>query len=245
MRYAILAAVLCVSPSLLSAQRVTDPSGHWEGAIQTPEMSLAIEVDLVKDSRQELAGTISVPAQNLRSLPLVIEPAEGGSVSFRFRGAPGQRHFLGTLSDDGTTITGEFLQAGHAMPFSLQRRGDARIEPRVKSPPISKELEGPWSATLEGTYANGIQRRLILTLSNQPDGTSTGSVIDPGDGLEIPIASITQEASSVTLDVRAVNGSYSGKVNADGTEIVGTLIQGTAVLPLTFRRTPATAEKTH
>jgi hypothetical protein len=240
-RTLLVVVVLLVSTSLLHSQDATDPSGHWEGAIQTPEISIAIEVDLARNSGQ-LAGTISVPPQNLRGLPLVIEPSEGRSVSFRFRGARGNRHFQGTLSDDGTTIAGDFIQSGHAMPFSLKRTGEARIEPLVKSPPIGKELEGPWSATLDGTYANGIQRRLILTLSNQPDGTSTGTVVTPGDGLEIPIASITQDASTVTLDLRAVSGSYSGTVNADGTELKGTFIQGTAVLPLTFRRT-ATVEK--
>jgi len=237
-RRTLVVVVLVASTSFLLAQNTTDPSGHWEGTIQTPEIALAIEVDLAKNSGQ-LGGTISVPPQNLRGLPLIIEPAEGRSVSFRFRGARGNRHFLGTLSDDGTAMTGEFIQGGSAMPFALKRTGDARIEAPVKSPPIGKELEGPWSATLEGTFPNGIQRRLLLTLSNQPDGTSTGTVINPGDGLEIPIASITQNASTVTLDLKAVSGSYSGTVNADGTELKGTFIQGTAVLPLTFRRTTA------
>ena len=54
------------------------------------------------------------------------------------------------------------------------------------------------------------------------------------------IASITQKDSTVTLDLKAVGGSYSGTVNADGSELKGTYIQGTTVLPLTFRRTPAT-----
>ncbi len=72
-----------------------------------------------------------------------------------------------------------------------------------------------------------------------PTAHRPAAVFNPGDGLEIPIASITQNASSVTLDLKAVGGSYSGKVNAEGTELVGTFIQGTAVLPLTFRRSPA------
>ena len=120
----------------------------------------------------------------------------------------------------------------------MTRTGRRTIEAPVRSAPIGKELEGPWSATLEGTYPNGIPRRIILTLSNQADGTSTGAVFNPADGLEIPVTSITQKASSVTLDLRAVNGSYSGTVNADGSELKGTFIQGTTVLPITFRRAP-------
>jgi hypothetical protein len=54
--------------------------------------------------------------------------------------------------------------------------------------------------------------------------------------LEIPITTITQQSSSVTLLLNVVGGSYSGALNRDGTELVGTLTQGTAVLPLTFRR---------
>ena len=63
------------------------------------------------------------------------------------------------------------------------------------------------------------------------------------EGLEIPIATITQKASSVTLDVKAVGGSYSGALNAERTELVGTLTQGPASLPLTLRRAAAVEGK--
>jgi hypothetical protein len=231
--------VILFSTATLGAQTKTDVSGHWEGGIHTPEMSISIQVDLTNNSAGQLAGTISVPPQNLKGLPLVIESAEGQTINFRFRGAPGNRLFQGVISDDGASIRGSFMQSGYTMPFTLSRTGAAQIDAPVRSAPISKALEGPWSATLEGTYQNGIQRKIILTLENRPDGTSTGQVFNPGDGLEIPIASITQNASSVTLDLRAVGGSYSGRVNTEGTEMVGTFIQGTTVLPLTFRRAPA------
>jgi hypothetical protein len=227
-------------PVGLLAQHRPDPSGHWEGTIRTPEMAIAIEVDFATNTG-ELVGTISVPPQNLKGFPLIIEVAEPRSLTFRFRGAPGNRLFQGTVSEDGQSIAGQFVQSGFTMPFDLTRKGEAQIEAPVKSAAIGKELEGPWSATLEGSYPNGIPRRIVLMLSNQPDGTSTGTVFNPGDGLEVPITSITQKASSITLDLRAVSGSYSGTVNADGTEMVGTFIQGTAVLPLTFKRSPARA----
>lgn len=238
MRRHVLALCLLLTAAL-QAQSGADPSGHWEGAILAPDRSISIEVDLARNSRSELAGTVSVPPQNLKGFPLIIEAAQGRSLSFRFRGAPGRRHFQGTLSEDGKSIAGNFTQSGFSMPFSLTRTGEARIDDPVKSPAIAKHLEGPWSATLGDTHQNGIPRRIILMLSNQPDGTSTGSLVHPGDGLEIPVTSITQEDSKITIDLRAVSGSFAGTVNAEGTEMVGTLIQGTAVLPLTFRRSPA------
>jgi hypothetical protein len=186
-------ALVLLSAVAAYAQGASDPSGHWEGGIDTPEGSIGVVVDLAKNQDGKLGGTIGVPPQNLKGFPLVIESAEGRAITFRFKGAPGNRVFQGVLADDGVSMSGDFIQSG-------------------------------------------FRRQVFLTLSNEPDGSSTGTVFNPGDGLEVPIASIKQDASSITLDLKAVGGSYSGKVNADGTEIVGTFIQGTAVLPLTFRR---------
>lgn len=236
----LVAILVLWSAASLSARQGADPSGHWEGAIKTPEMSIEIVVDLARTPGNELAGTISVPPQNLKGFPLVIDTHDGRSLRFRFRGAPGSRQFQGTLSEDGASIAGNFTQGGYTMPFVLSRKGAAMIEAPVKSAPVGKEFEGPWSATLDGASPDGSARRIVLTLSNQPDGTSTGTVFNAGEGLEIPIASITQKNSTVTLDLKAVGGSYSGTVNADGSELKGTYIQGTTVLPLTFRRASAT-----
>ncbi len=229
-------ALLLLSAVTAYAQGASDPSGHWEGGIDTPEGSISVVVDLAKNTSGQLAGTIGVPPQNLKGFPLVIESADSRAITFRFKGAPGNRVFQGVVAEDGASISGEFIQSGFTMRFALARKGAAQIDAPIRSAPIPKNLEGPWSATLEGTHQNGIKRSVILMLSNEPDGSSTGTVFNSGDGLEVPITSIRQDASTITLDLRAVGGSYAGKVNAEGTEIVGTFIQGTAVLPLTFRR---------
>ena len=75
------------------------------------------------------------------------------------------------MSEDGRSIAGKFAQAGYSMPFALTRTGDAKIEATPKSATIGKALEGTWSGTLD---VSGVQRQLVLTLANQPDGTSDG-----------------------------------------------------------------------
>lgn len=235
-------ALLLLSAVAAHAQGASDPSGHWEGGIDTPEGSIGVIVDLARNTDGQLAGTIGVPPQNLTGFPLVIESADGRAITFRFKGALGNRVFQGVVAEDGASMSGDFVQSGFTMRFALSRKGAAQIDAPIRSAPIAKELEGPWSATLEGTHQNGVKRSVILMLSNQPDGSSTGTVFNPGDGLEIPIASIRQDASTITLDLRSVGGSFSGRVNAEGTEIVGSLVQGTAVLPLTFRRSAASGD---
>jgi len=240
-RLALLAALLLVPAPSLLAQTAVDPSGHWEGAVQAPNMVVTIEVDLAKNGKGELAGTFGNPAQNLKGLPLSNFAADGRSLTFQVKGsAPGERVFKGALSADGKTISGDYAQGGFSMPFSLTRTGDARIEAAAGSAPIGKELEGAWHGTLD---VNGVQRRLVLTMANHPDGTATGNFVNVEEGLEIPITTITQTSSSVTLDVKTVGVAYTGALNPDGTELVGTLTQGSAVLPLTFRRTAATEGK--
>jgi hypothetical protein len=229
----IAALLLLPSPSLL-AQTAVDPSGHWEGAVQTPNMDVKIEMDLARNSKGELAGTFANPTQNVRGLLLSSVVVDGRSIGFQIKGsAAGERTFKGSLGADGASMSGEYTQGGFSMPFSMARTGEARIEPPASSAPIGKELEGTWKGTMD---VNGTQRRLVLTMSNQPDGTATGTFVNVDEGLEIPVAAITHKASSVTLDVKVVAGSYSGTLNPERMELVGTWTQGTVSLPLTFRR---------
>ena len=231
----ILVAALLVAATagFARAQATVDPSGHWEGTIQVPDMPVKVEIDLARNSHGELRGTFT-QTERLNGLPLTNLAIDNRSVTFQIKGsAAGERLFNGDVSEDGQSITGKFAQAGYSMPFALTRTGDAKMEAAPRSARIGKALEGSWNGTLE---VNGIQRQLVLTLANQPDGTSIGSFTNVDEGLEIPVTTIAQEASKVTLDIKAVAGSYVGVLNADGTEMTGTLTQGSATLPLTFRR---------
>ena len=229
----VAAMFVAATASLAHAQNPIDPSGHWEGTIQVPDMPVRSTIDLTRNSKGELAGTFT-QTQRLNGLPLTNLAIDNRSVTFQIKGGPaGERLFKGDVSEDGKSMTGKFAQAGYSMPFTLARTGDARIEAAPKSAPIGKALEGTWNGTLE---VNGVQRQLVLTLANQPDGTSVGSFTNVDEGLEIPVTTITQDASKVTLDIKAVAGGYTGVLNGEGTELTGTLKQGSMTLPLTFRK---------
>jgi hypothetical protein len=228
----LTALLLSRAPSLL-AQTAIDPSGHWQGTIQAPGMALEFEMDLAKYASGELAGTLSLPAQKIKGLPLVKVAVENGSVNFHARA---DQPFSAVLSAEGTSMSGNLQVSGATIPFTLTRAGEARIEAPAKSAPITRELEGTWNGTLE---AEGRQLRLVLTMSNQPDGTATGRMVNIDEGgLQVPV-SITQQASTVTLASTVVVSSFTGTLNAAGTELAGTFTQGAFVVPLTFRRAAA------
>lgn len=228
----LLGALLLV-PSPLIAQAPHDPSGHWVGVVLVPGLEVSIEVDLQREGGQ-LSGAFASPDQNLRGLPLGNFAVDGTSVGFQVRGsAPGERTFKGTLSDDGQSLSGDYSQGGYTMPFVMTRKGDAQLEAPARSAAIGTEFEGRWNGAVE---ASGLQRRVVLTLENRPDGTSSGNFLSLDEGLEIPISAITQKAAQVVLEVKALGGTYTGTMNASGTELVGTWAQGPASVPLTLRR---------
>jgi hypothetical protein len=234
-----LLAVLLLSPlPSLRAQAAADPSGHWEGAVHAPFGELGMEVDLAKNSKGELAGTYTNLAGNLKGFPLASVAVEGKSVRFVLKAGSGGGTFDGVLSAEAKSISGDFLIGGNYVPFSLSRTGDARIEAAPKSPAIGKEMEGVWNGTLD---TDGTNMRLELMMSNQPDGTATGSV-DVDGGLTIPITAITQKASDLTFELKSVGASYSGVLNAERTALAGAYTEGTFTAPLTFQRAAATKD---
>ena len=228
--HALAASPLLVAVFLSLAQPAAGPSGHWEGAIQVPGPELKIEIDLAsRDEKWE--GTITIPAQGLKGFPLSAITVQGDSVSFALS-VPGNPQFKGTLSKDSRSLTGEFSQGGGTMPFAVTRTGDAKFEALPKSTPITKDLEGSWEGSLD---ANGTILRLLLKLSNAPDGVARGTMIsvDQG-GVELPVAAVVQTGSHLKVVVQAIAGTYEGDFK-DG-QLTGTWKQGPGTLPLVFKR---------
>jgi len=237
-RLLIAASLLLVPARVLFAQAPVDPSGHWAGAIHVPPFNgagsreVAVEIDLTTNAAGVLGGTFTQAEQGVKGLPLSNVSRDGRTVSFEIK-ANGGGVFRGTQSD-AMSISGEFVttQGGFNIPFDLKRTGDARIAPAPKNPPIGKELEGTWNGSID---VGGKPERLVLKMSNLPDGTSTGTIQDvDGSNVEIPVA-MTQKASNLTIDLSVVSASYTAVLNADN-ELVGTWTQGPLSLPLTFKR---------
>src|SRR5205823_1167467 len=133
------------------AQEPVDPSGHWEGSIQIPAVQgrsaqdLRFEIDIARTDAS-FRGAISMPAQKLKGLPLLLVSVNGSTVKFHARR---DQTFAGTLAPDGQTMTGEFTMLDGTVPFTLRRFGNARIDAPLRSPRIDKDLEGTWSGSVK------------------------------------------------------------------------------------------------
>lgn len=230
---AILIVVsLLFGGSFVHAQITNDPSGHWEGSITMPFGEVRFEIDLARDDHGKVSGTIGVPEQTLKGLPLTSVAIDRTSVTFSIRGGQGGI-FTGTVSADGRSMAGTASSQEGEAPFDLTRTGDAHIAAAPKSALIGKELEGTWNGTLD--VRGG--RRVILRMANQPDGTSSGTLVSVDEGnLELPVV-IVHEGSTLCLTSPITGGSYSAVLNAGASQLAGTYTtsQGMA-LALTLRR---------
>jgi hypothetical protein len=222
-------ALMILYVAMLQAQTAPDPSGHWEGSVQIPGREMNFEVDLAKNSKGQFNGTIGVPAQNEKGVPLMNIVVDGTNITFGRSDQP----FHGVIAADGKSIFGDYTISGFVLPFTLSRTGEAHIEPAPKNRAVSKEFEGTWNGTLQTSTS---KLRFVLKMSNQRDGNSMATLLSLDEGgLELP-AAMTQEGRSLKLTFKSVGSSYSGDLNAEGTELSGTFSQGTFSRSLTFRR---------
>ena len=97
----------------------------------------------------------------------------------------------------------------------------------------AQDIVGDWNGTLTVGTA---ELRLVLHITKGADGSlkATLDSIDQG-APGIPVNAVTLKDSKLDLTIDAVHGTYTGKVNADASEIDGTWSQG-AAMPLNFRR---------
>ena len=119
-------------------------AGHWEGHIEIPGQPLTVKVDLaINDS--DWSGTIDIPAQGAKGLPLseihVEENDAELRVKFSIRGVPGIRPLRGsckTVSSVAHSVkvliaTFDFRLSREAIP------GPAR--PQEPKPPFPYQIE--------------------------------------------------------------------------------------------------------
>src|SRR5215831_1179878 len=127
MRIHIAAAPIVVSTLLCAcpAHAQSDATGHWKGSVQVQTMLVEFAVDIAKGTGGDLTGTIELPSQRIKGLPLQKIALDGNTVTFWARE---DQPFRGALGADGT-IAGEMSVEGLSAPFTMKRTGEAVFEP--------------------------------------------------------------------------------------------------------------------
>ncbi len=110
-------------------------TGDWHGRIDVFGQLLKIAVNFGvargADGADVLQGTIGIPAQGAKGLPLDAIRLAGDSLQFRIQGVSGEPTFLGVFAGD--SLAGAFRQMGITAKFALFR-GVAPREARAQDP---------------------------------------------------------------------------------------------------------------
>jgi len=228
----LLTSALSALLSLTSlwGQAGSDITGHWEGIIHAPEMTVNFEVDFARDRKGVLVGTVNLPAERIRHLPLTKVAVSGSSITFQARS---DQPLTGVVAADGKTITGDMSAMGGTAPFTLTRTGEAQVDAPARNAPVGKALQGNWAGSLASRAG---AMRLVLSIANDDDGATARIVnLDQGS-LEIPASAITMRDSTVTLEFASIGASYAATLSPDGSVLAGTFSEARGSVPLTFNR---------
>ena len=113
------------------------------------------------------------------------------------------------------------------------------VVPLLAPPLLAQDISGNWQGTLHA----GKDLRIVINISKgDKDGWSAKMYSIDQAARPIPVTSVTRQDSVVKMSVTAIDGSYEGKLSADGNSINGTWTQGPEPLTLNLvRSTPETA----
>ena len=93
---------------------------------------------------------------------------------------------------------------------------------------------GDWEGKLD--TGNG-SLRVVVHISQATDGKLTGTLDSPDQGATgIAIGSVSYKEPDLHFEIERFGSSFDGKINKEGSEIIGRWKQGSASLPLTFER---------
>ncbi len=133
----------------LTAQE--DIRGNWTGNIEISGFKLDIFISFKTDSGK-YSGSMDIPMQSAKNLPLSNIKFENPSVSFELDVPNGLASFKGELIDG--KINGKFFQSGMSGKFSLEKSTEIKKEEVKKEKPPYKEEEVKFNngdITLAGT----------------------------------------------------------------------------------------------
>jgi hypothetical protein len=198
-------------------------AGSWQGAIELPQAKLDITVDLAQQADGAWTGTIDIPAQQAKDLPLEPVTVEGDTVKFAIKGLPGDPTFEGKLDEKGE-ISGIFTQAP-PIPFELTLNG-----------PGSMGVGGNWQGAIN-LPQGPLQVVVDLTEAN---GAWTGTIDIPAQqAQDLALEPVTVNGSEVTFAIKGVPGNPTFKGTVSGTKMTGEFKQGA---PTPFRLARGTAQ---
>ena len=217
-------AVVALAPLSAPAQQKPSIAGDYAGTLGPLHVKLHLKVD----AAGAISGTLDSVDQGAMGIPCADFHLDGQALSFTVPAVNGK--WKGTVSADGAALTGTWDQ-GAPQPLNFAR--DTFV-PAAKPSPV----DGIWLGALE---AAGQTLRIQLNVRSDAAGKeycTLDSLDQHAMGLEC--SKVVFAVPKFSFSVPSVNGTWTGKLSADGNRLFGEWNQGSP-MPLNLKRQQATA----
>jgi hypothetical protein len=218
--------------SKTSAARVE----HWEGTLKVrPGTQLRLVVHVKTDERGSMAATLDSPDEGIEGLkldPFSLSPRDR---RFSFDLKATAARYKGRLNAEATEAVGTWSQRGVEIPLTFKRTKNPTPMPKIVGP------EQVWEGKLD--VGAGSTLRIVVHVGKTADGKLMAKMDSPDQGARgLKVDRITLDKTTLAFEMKAIDGKYEGKLNAEGTEAVGAWTQAGRSLPLTLKKSDKASE---
>ena len=201
-------------------------AGDWQGKLSAGGAELTIVVHIKPTSDGKLSATMDSVDQGAMGIPISTISFDGSHLNFTVNAVQG--NYAGTVNPDTSAIDGTWTQ-GAPMPLNFTRA----VAKAAAKPAPPTDLDGMWLGTLK---IGGMNLRAVFKIVNTTAGLTAQTQSPDQSPNWLPVTSVTRDGDTVTLDMKAVQASFTGKLSADKQSIDGTFTQMDNSMPLVLKR---------
>jgi len=202
-----------------NAQKATPSiTGDWQGTLSVSGQELHLILHIAQTANGAFKATLDSVDQNANGIPITSMSLKEGKLVFTVDAVRGS--YEGKLNAGATLIEGTWSQ-GQPLPLTFKRA--------VKK----ADIDGDWLGTLE---VGGAKLRLQFHITSTPEGFhATVDSLDQG-AMAMPASAVTRGGSKLQVELKQINGSFSGTIDKDLTTIDGSWNQNGASAALVLKR---------
>ncbi len=238
----VLITCLVMSAAAASAQPGPEAlDGAWQGTLEIAPTGITLRIvfKVTLEPDGSLSALMDSPDQGAYDITVDRVSLEDGVVRFEVDVAVG--YYQGSLSEDGTTIEGEWNQGGQALALTLEHTDEVPVLNRPQEP------EEPFPSVAEDVESSndeaGVMLAGTLTLP-EGEGPFTAVILISGSGAQDRDESILGHRPFLVLadhltrsgiavlrvDDRGVGGSTGDHLKATSEDFAGDVLAGVEYL---------------
>ena len=226
--------VLVFAMAMAGLSFAQDISGDWNGTLKINGAELRLVLHVSKNPDGTLKSTLDSIDQNANDIPVASTTLKDSQLSLKIEAVHGT--YEGKVNADASEIDGTWTQ-GTALELNF-RRGAIAAKPMPKKAEPT-DVDGDWVGDID---TGMVKLRVVIHIVNTDQGlTATMDSLDQ-NAYGIPVTSVTRNASSLKLEMKAIGGAYDGTIADDKASVKGTWTQMGKSFPLALKKVKSAAE---